>query len=123
MSATAKEVEKLMKAPAKKAKPKKTKASTIKKGKEARAKSKTNGKVPADDNRKITITKEAENKSWQEGSLRGQCFDLIKNGMTVKAFIATATKSLKITPAQARGCLTKMDEAPPKQKQRLVVIK
>ena len=55
--------------------------------------------------------------------MRGKCFDLIRDGMTVKTYIASCAAKLKINAAQARGCLIKMDEAPPKQKFRLVTVK
>ena len=65
----------------------------------AQAEIKKNAKtvtMGADDNRKIHTTKAAEGKSWQEGSVRGKCFDLITEGMTVKFLLHLKSKLCKM---------------------------
>lgn len=64
----------------------------------------------ANDERVITLTN-VEGVKFNSESLRGKCFGLIKDGMSVGDYIKTAAKK-DISKTQAMGCLTKMATHP-----------
>jgi hypothetical protein len=98
-------------APAKKAAPAKGKAKA-----EPKAKAKKEQKPKEDLSTKtINLIPNVVGKRFQEGSVRSQCFALIKDGMTVKAFLAAVSKKQICEEKAAIDCLKKLQDTTQKQ--------
>lgn len=87
------------------AKPAKAKAEKApKEAKEPKA------RAPKEDisGKKIVLLPAAEGKRFQEGSIRSMCFAKIKDGMTVKAYLAAVAKAEICDEKAATDCLKKL---------------
>lgn len=72
------------------------------------------------DHKSIKLLKGAKDKKFQEGSMRADCFAVIKDGMLVSTYLAKCEKKGYSRP-QALGCLQKLAE--PKQAHQAIELK